>query len=93
VARDLTAELWPATQCYAASEALYHRLGGKVAGFTPMVIEHEGVKHWYLRWNTPHGPFYLDPSVKQFRTPVPYEKGRGCGFLTKAPSKKARRFL
>lgn len=76
--------------CYAASEALYHLLGGKAAGFTPMRIRHEGEPHWYLRG--PDGT-YLDPTEDQFATPVPHTDGTGCGFLTKAPSARARTLI
>lgn len=80
--------------CYPASEALYHLLGGKDAGLTPMRIDHEGVSHWYLRWEPlTGGTFYIDPTSTQFDTPVPYEKGRGTGFMTKEPSKRARELM
>lgn len=73
--------------CYAASEATYHLVGGKAAGWTPMRIRHEGEPHWYLRG--PDGR-YLDPTEDQFTTPVPHASGIGCGFLTAAPSRRAR---
>ena len=79
--------------CYHACEALYHRLGGKAAGLTPMQIHHEGASHWYLRWETTDGVLYLDPTAGQFDTPVPYAEGRGRGFLTKEPSRASRRFF
>lgn len=31
----------------------------------------------------------VDPTVSQFKTPPDYSKGRGRGFLTKKPSKRA----
>lgn len=81
-------------KCYPVSEALYHRLGGKAAGLTPMYIVHEGVSHWYLRWEPHQGEvFYLDPTADQFNTRVPYEQGKGCGYLTKKPSKRAEVYL
>ena len=79
--------------CYPVSEALYHRLGGKEAGLTPMRIIHEGVPHWYLRWQVGGETHYLDPTSTQFSTPVPYEQGKGMGFMTKEPSKRARKYL
>ena len=79
--------------CYPASEALYHKLGGKTAGLTPMRIIHEGIPHWYLRWETTAGTFYLDPTSDQFKTPVPHDRGKGCGFMTKSPSKRAQEIL
>jgi hypothetical protein len=84
--------------CYPASEAIYHAMGGKSAGLTPMRIVHEGVPHWYLRWQ-PLGPkhpeetYYIDPTSTQFETPVPYAEGRGMGFQTREPSKRARRLM
>jgi len=47
-----------AGHCYVASEALYHRLGGKAAGWTPQSIRHEGgrigiSKIWTERFSTP----------------------------------------
>jgi hypothetical protein len=79
--------------CYPAAEALYHLLGGKEAGFTPMQIVHEGISHWYLRWNARGGVVYIDPTKEQFETPVPYKDGRGRGFLTREPSKRAQEIL
>lgn len=35
----------------------------------------------------------LDPTVSQFKTPPDYSKGRGCGFLTKKPSKRAKALM
>ena len=79
-----------AGHCYVASEALYHRLGGKSAGWTPQNIRHEGSPHWFLKNNDGR---LLDPTADQFETPVPYELGKGCGFLTRQPSARAQRVL
>ena len=79
--------------CYQASELLYHMLGGKDAGLTPMQIWHDGVSHWYLRWELGEKTFYLDPTSTQFDSVVPYEAGTGRGFQTKQPSKKAMELL
>lgn len=79
-----------AGHCYAASEALYHLLGGKAAGWTPVTVRHEGDPHWFLRG--PDGRV-LDVTADQFATPVPYEQGTGKGFLTKAPSKRAAEII
>jgi|GEM_PF-1893269 len=73
--------------CYVAAEALFHQLGGKAAGYTPMFIRHEGQPHWFLRG--PDGSI-LDPTAGQFRTPVPYSSAVAKGFLTTAPSKRAQ---
>lgn len=79
-----------AGHCYAASEALYHLMGGTTAGLTPMQVYHEGGSHWFLRG--PEGEI-IDPTHGQFETPVPYADARGRGFLTAAPSKRARTIM
>lgn len=79
-----------AGHCYVASEALYHLLGGKAAGITPMRITHEGGPHWWIR--TRDGD-HVDLTAGQFTTPVPYAQGVGCGFLTRQPSKRAQTVL
>lgn len=75
-----------AGHCYVACEALYH-LGLREAGWRPVVIHHEGVSHWFLRNDLGE---IIDPTAGQFATTVPYHDGRGCGFLTKGPSRRAR---
>lgn len=79
-----------AGHCYVASEALYHKLGGKKAGWTPQTIKHEGGPHWYLKHKS---GAILDATCDQFETPVPYEQGRGCGFLTGKPSARTQVLL
>ena len=79
-----------AGHCYAASEALYHLLGGKSAGLTPVRLRHEGLPHWYLR--TAAG-VNLDPTADQFATPPPHAEGTGGGFLTRHPSKRAAEII
>ncbi len=73
-------------QCYVASEALFHLIGGKGAGWTPMVLRHEGTTHWFLKHQSGK---IVDITASQFRTPVPYDQARGCGFLTREPSRRA----
>lgn len=75
----------PKAHCYVASEAIYHLMGGRESGLTPMTIRHEGGVHWYLRMDGE----YLDATADQFETPVPYDQGTGRGFLTRQPSKRA----
>ena len=75
-----------AGHCYAASEALYHLLGGKSAGYTPASMDVGGVTHWWIRG--PGGEI-LDPTAAQFDFALDYGKGRGRGFLTRQPSKRA----
>lgn len=72
--------------CYVTSEALYHLLGGKAAGWKPMTCKHEGDTHWFLK-NT--SGLILDPTVSQFQSKPDYMKARGRGFLTKKPSLRA----
>lgn len=73
--------------CYPAAEVVYHAGGGKRAGLTPVQQRHEGRSHWWVRG--PEGEV-LDPTAGQFRRRVPYDQGRGRGFLTKKPSGRAR---
>ncbi len=79
-----------AGHCYVASETIYHELGGKPAGWTPQTIQHEGGPHWYLKHKD---GTIVDPTADQFETPVPYENGRGCGFLTHQPSARSKTIL
>lgn len=79
-----------AGHCYVASEAFYHLAGGKEAGLVPKVTRWEGSTHWWLQ--APDGSV-IDLTAEQFENPVPYEQGRGSGFLTREPSKRARRVI
>jgi len=76
--------------CYVTSEALYHLLGGKGAGWRPETLRHEGDVHWYLRHSDGR---VLDATAWQFVNPPDYSKGRGRGFLTRGPSKRARAMM
>lgn len=69
--------------CYVASEAYYHLSGEKL---TPHTVKHEGVTHWYL---IDKNGEIIDLTKEQFETSPDYTKGRGRGFLTKRPSKRA----
>ncbi len=71
-----------------ASEAAYHLLGGVNSQFKPCHVKHENETHWFLRHKTTNE--IIDMTAGQFRTTVPYDLGRGCGFLTKQPSKRAQ---
>lgn len=78
--------------CYYASEALYHILGGKRAGWVPNVMRlPNGETHWFLRHRETH--MILDPSRLQFLKDPLYENSRNTGFLTKRPSKGARKVM
>jgi hypothetical protein len=76
--------------CYVASEAAYHALGGAKSGLRVMHVTHEGAPHWYL---TAEDGRVIDPTADQFSSPVPYGQGKGKGFLTTAPSKRAQALL
>ena len=77
-----------AGHCYVASEVIFHLTGWKCK---PQFIRHEGEPHWYLL--SPDGLTIIDATASQFKTPVPYDRGRGKGFLTKHPSKRAREMM
>ncbi len=83
-----------AGHCYAASEALYHLLGGKEAGFKPQVGKSDnGTTHW---WLIDEDNKILDPTATQFfykNLIPPYNNGKGNGFLTKKPSKRAQTII
>jgi hypothetical protein len=72
--------------CYVTSEALYHLLGGRAAGWKPMTMRHEGDTHWFLRHDS---GTIVDATASQFKQLPDYTKARGCGFLTRQPSKRA----
>ena len=74
-----------AGHCYIACEVLFHLYPGK---YKACFIKHEGEPHWFLLDRKTKR--VQDPTAGQFTTPVPYENGRGIGFLTKAPSKRAK---
>jgi hypothetical protein len=77
--------------CYVASEALYHLRGGKAAGLKPMFIQHEGAPHWFLVDTKKRE--IIDLTAGQFKTPVPYSRAKGKGFLTSKPSKRAAELI
>lgn len=72
--------------CYVTSEALFHLLGGRAAGWKPMSMHHEGDTHWFLKHDS---GIVLDATASQFKTPPDYSKAVGRGFLTRQPSKRA----
>lgn len=81
--------------CYAASEALYHIMGGKKAGWKPMRFKIVGPNkkidtHWFLKHTS---GVIVDPSVGQFDDTPDYTKAVGSGFLTKGPSQRARKLM
>lgn len=81
--------------CYVAAEALFHRLGGREAGWQSFMLNHalwpqgcdEGETHWFLKHRS---GMVADPTAGQYEgQPIAYEQGRACGFLTKQPSRRA----
>lgn len=77
---------------YVSCEVLYHALGGPASGLVPVHVRHEGASHWFLRDRATGD--VIDPTADQFHvrpTAADYARGRGCGFLTRAPSKRARK--
>lgn len=76
--------------CYVTSEALFHLLGGRRAGWIPQRLRMEGDTHWFLRHSS---GLILDATAQQFDRTPDYELGRGTGFLTKRPSKRAVRLM
>jgi hypothetical protein len=83
-----------AGHCYIAAEALYHALGGRKAGLMPQVArDPEGGTHW---WLIDAKGRILDPTREQYTCESkepPYAAGRGVGFLTTQPSRRARVIL
>lgn len=77
-----------AGHCYVVSEALYHLEQGRYKGCS---VKHEGHTHWYLT-DRETGAI-VDLTAGQFETPVPYDRGRGRGFLTKQPSKRTQEVI
>lgn len=76
-----------AGHCYVASEAYFHLAGGKQAGLKAKGCVHEGAQHWWLEDQAGR---VIDLTAEQFATPVPYDQGRGRGFLTREPSRRAQ---
>lgn len=78
--------------CYAASEALYHILGGQRSEWKPCWMRTKTDTHWFLKHKRTGE--ILDASRLQFGSKKPdYSQGRGSGFLTVTPSKKARKLI
>ena len=77
--------------CYVASEALWHLLGGSDSGFKPMVVHFQNDTHWFLRQISTNRD--VDLTADQWEEPVPYQLAKGCGFLTKTPSRRAQVLL
>lgn len=76
-----------AGHCYVAAEACYHLLGGKTAGWIPQVATLSDGTHWWLKHED---GTICDPTADQFDYSFDYSLGRGNGFLTKGPSRRAQ---
>jgi hypothetical protein len=81
--------------CAVAAEAAYHLLGGKDAGWVPVVLPKSVLgnnTHWWIE-NRITGE-RVDPTAEQFGgDPIPYHRGVRCGFMCPVkgqPSKRAR---
>lgn len=72
--------------CYVAAEAVWHLLGGPASGLAPVVLRLAGETHWFLR---DAAGAVVDPTAGQFDRAPDYARGRPCGFLTRAPSRRA----
>lgn len=70
--------------CYVACEVLYYLSEEELV---PCRLRVFGGVHWYLR---KVDGTVVDPTVDQFDVPPNYGEGRGGGFLTREPSKRAR---
>ena len=78
--------------CYATSEAAYHLLGGREAGWKPMRLDTgEAQNHWFLL-HVPSGVI-LDLTAAQYTNPPDYTNAVGCGFLTRKPSRAAQTLM
>jgi len=51
-----------------------------------MIVKYKNITHWYLQHSS---GLIIDPTVIQFAIKPDYLKGKGCGFLTKQPSRRA----
>lgn len=74
--------------CYVACEVIFHLYPGR---YKPCFVRHEGEPHWFLRDRKTNK--VVDPTVGQFKTTPDYDSGRGIGFLTANPSKRAQKIL
>ena len=76
----------PKGQCYPASEAVYHLLGGTQSGLTPV----RGGGHWWLRRKDGS---IIDVTADQYPEGFDYSIGKGGGFLTKSASGRGFRIM
>jgi hypothetical protein len=77
--------------CYLATEAAYHILGGKRAGWKPYYLKCPDGSHWFLK-NA--AGYIFDVTDAQFEgEEILYSQAVGKGFLTKQPSKRAQKLI
>lgn len=76
--------------CYVASEAFLY-LCHDSKDWKPGTLHHEGDIHWVLKHRKTGR--IVDLTADQFITKPPYDKFRGRGFLTKAPSKRTQKLI
>jgi hypothetical protein len=74
--------------CYVATETLYHLLSEEDKKiYKPSILKINGDTHWFLKNvldNT-----VIDITKDQFNFTLNYNESKGCGFLTKKPSKRS----
>ncbi len=56
----------------------------------PMRLRYYGTTHWWLE--AENGKV-IDFTSGQYKQPFPYHRGRGGGFLTKQPSRRAKEVM
>ena len=79
-----------AGHCYVACEAVFHLCGLSPGGpVRPACVRVDGVTHWFLK-DCGH---VHDPTAEQFDETPDYGSGRGKGFLTRRPSRRARTLI
>lgn len=78
--------------CYVATEAAYHILGGKRKGWKPYCLSYGNSEtHWFLKNSS---GYIFDVTAEQYNGKfIDYAKARGNGFLTKQPSKRAKKLI
>lgn len=79
--------------CFVATEACYHFFA-KRAGYVPNVVrlsDKPGDTHWWLRH--PDTRAIIDPTRAQVVDSFDYDLGRGKGYRTRGPSKRAKLLL
>lgn len=80
--------------CAVAAEAVYYLLGGKAAGYVPVVLPRKILgnnTHWWVRHKNTN--IIVDPTAEQFGDePIPYHHGVPCGFMCH-PSKRTKTLI